>query len=361
MLIDLLRHNFEYQKLHIMSINSNKIPHIIAVAVIYTYSFLKCARLYLSYGTNLMFALLCFACHFLILAAISLTILYVYQWTKKKYNYFVLNWPPQKSRIHYPETNCLLIESHDYPVTKNTVEPQIIEFMDDYNKPYTNTKSQATQPAQIQYIKNDIAINQNLTIINADTSSKKTDGFTIESTDPSYSNPVTDSQAVNNKDEIKIYDTINKNNSDQQISIEDIDPYIPYKRRNKCKDDLETLYYFTLHYLGAFLDENGKTVMKEDLKEFSTKVEPKLKPIPLVKSITYHKYDILSICHAIGHHTFISKDGNEIAMFASACFPEMFRGDTIENMKKKTGDGNIDLFDKNGHLPKYHPIQDTKD
>lgn len=323
-----------------MSINSNKIPHIIAVAIIYTYSFLKCARLYLSYGTNFLFALLCFACHFLILAAISLTILHVYQWTKKKYNYFVLNWPSNKRGIQYQGTNCLLIDSHDYPVTKYEVKQHVIGFGYCINKTDTIAESNDIQQAHIQYINNNITINQNLTILNAETPSLNTVCPPIETTYQPYSNPVIDHQKT--------------------INNEDGTLYVAYRRKNKCKEDIDTLYFFMLHYLEPFLDENGKVVLRDNLVQFFTKRKPQLSPVPLAKNITYHKFDILHICYAVGHHTQIWHLAEEIAEFAKACFPKSFEGNTSKYLRKrlKNTDPNslvIPVIEPLEQLPKYYP------
>ena len=316
----------------------NPLP-IVAVAVIYTYSFLRCANLYLSYGTNLMFALLYFACHFLILAALYLTIYYFFLWTKKKYNYFLQNWPPRKMVIQYQVTNCLLVESHDYPVTNYAVKQQVIGFGYCINNIDTIAESNNIQPPHIQSTKNDITINQNLMLINAETPSLNTVCPPIETTYQPYSYPVIDHQ--------------------ETINNEDGTLYVAYRRKNIFNEDIDTLFNFMVHYLEQFLDENGKAVLRDNLIQFFSNRKPKLSPIPLAKSITYHKFDILHLCYAVGHHTQIWHTTMEIAKFAFISFPKNFEGNKLKYLRKRLTNTEpnslkIPVIKPSQKLPKYN-------
>ncbi|MCQ2148503.1 MAG: hypothetical protein MJZ16_13470, partial [Bacteroidales bacterium] len=98
-------------------------------------------------------------------------------------------------------------------------------------------------------------------------------------------------------------ETITESDITQPAIIQDIEPYKPYERRNLHVETVDTLFEFMDHFIGQYLDEDGKTVMRENLLQFSTEKKPGLMPIPLTAELTYHKYDILHLCHGIGNHT----------------------------------------------------------
>lgn len=145
----------------------------------------------------------------------------------------------------------------------------------------------------------------------------------------------------------------------QPAIIQDIEPYKPYERRNLHVETVDTLFDFMYQFIGQYLDEDGKTVMRENLLQFSTEKKPGLKPIPLTAELTYHKYDILHLCHGIGNHTRKSRTIIEIAKFAIICFPKLFAGDTPEQMSKKLtridySPVRIPVFDKKEPLPRIN-------
>lgn len=153
-------------------------------------------------------------------------------------------------------------------------------------------------------------------------------------------------------------ETITESVITQPAIIQDIEPYKPYERRNLHVEQVDTLYDFMYQFVGQYLDEDGKTVMRENLLLFSTEKKPYLKPVPLTAELTYHKYDILHLCHGIGNHTRKSRTVIEIAKFAIICFPKLFAGDTPEQMSKKLtcidySPVRIPVFDKKEPLPRF--------
>lgn len=153
-------------------------------------------------------------------------------------------------------------------------------------------------------------------------------------------------------------ETITESVITQPTIIQDIEPYKPYERRNLHVEQVDTLYDFMYQFVGQYLDEDGKTVMRENLLLFSTEKKPDLKPVPLTAELTYHKYDILHLCHGIGNHTRKSRTVIEIAKFAIICFPKLFAGDTPGQMSKKLtcidySPVRIPVFDKKEPLPRF--------
>lgn len=153
-------------------------------------------------------------------------------------------------------------------------------------------------------------------------------------------------------------ETITESVSHQQPIIEYVEPYKPYERRNLHVETVDTLYDFMNHFIGQHLDETGEAVMRDNLLQFSMEKRPDLKPIPLKINLTYHKYDLLHLCHGVGNHTRKTRKATEIVEFAIICFPDLFPGDEPEKMVKKLtcidySPVRIPVFDKKEPLPRF--------
>ena len=339
-----------------MSLKTSYFLRLFAAAFVFIRSFLKYAELHLLYGTDQIFSILYFVCNILFSAAIILLFDYFGRWTKNECIYIYRNLKHRNVGIISNNTiyQPILLPAPEFPVNFiGTHEINKGTYICDIE---SNNISQDTQLTHIQYTKNDITINQNLTINNIDTPGNTAVGSTEKAPGSSFSKPATDSQIINNGDDIIESNAKDKNSNNPQGNIKVIKPYVPYRRKNKIIEDIETLYNLVDHYIGGYLDENDKATLKYDIIQFATEEKPIITPILHSTNIPNHIYDILRLIHGVGYHIGIRRNGPEIAEFAIKCFDEKFKGKDPVNMSKKFTytyyDANVPKFDKKEPLPK---------
>lgn len=132
------------------------------------------------------------------------------------------------------------------------------------------------------------------------------------------------------------------------------------QRLQEEKALLEHQFQYMMHYLGSYLTAEQSEILKHNLHEFAYSKSPQLQPIITEQRCGDYKLrDIAHLCHAIGYHTIIKHNGEQIAQFLKASFPAYCVDYSLFTLTKKLTDSDYDQL-----IPvvqKYEPLPRFED
>ena len=130
-----------------------------------------------------------------------------------------------------------------------------------------------------------------------------------------------------------------------------------YKEREERElKTIDAVFNYTMHYIGQYLSQDEKTIIRENIIIFSFDKDEELQPVMQDKLDDFNLYDITHLCHAIGNHTVTRKNIYQIASFAKACFPAYTKGQHVHSIAAKLT--NTDRVTTIPVLHRNHPLPD---
>ena len=133
---------------------------------------------------------------------------------------------------------------------------------------------------------------------------------------------------------------------------------IIYKEREERElKTIDAVFNYTMHYIGQYLSQDERTLIRENIIIFSFDKDEELQPVMQDKFDDFNLYDITHLCHAIGNHTVTRKNIYQIATFAKACFPAYTKGQHVHSIAAKLTNTDrvttIPVLHRNDHLPDF--------
>jgi hypothetical protein len=133
---------------------------------------------------------------------------------------------------------------------------------------------------------------------------------------------------------------------------------IIYKEREERElKTIDAVFNYTMHYIGQYLSQDERTLIRENIIIFSFDKDEKLQPVMQDKLDDFNLYDITHLCHAIGNHTVTRKNIYQIATFAKACFPAYTKGQHVHSIAAKLTNTDrvttIPVLHRNDPLPDF--------
>jgi hypothetical protein len=133
---------------------------------------------------------------------------------------------------------------------------------------------------------------------------------------------------------------------------------IIYKEREERElKTIDAVFNYTMHYIGQYLSQDERTLIRENIIIFSFDKDEELHPVMLDKYNDFNLYDITHLCHAIGNHTVTRKNIYQIATFAKACFPAYTKGQHVHSIAAKLTNTDrvttIPVLHRNDPLPDF--------
>ena len=133
---------------------------------------------------------------------------------------------------------------------------------------------------------------------------------------------------------------------------------IIYKEREERElKTIDAVFNYTMHYIGQYLSQDERTLIRENIIIFSFDKEEELHPVIENKFGDFNLYDITHLCHAIGNHTVSRKNIYQIASFAKACFPAYTNGQHMHSIAAKLTNTDratiIPVLRRNDPLPDF--------
>lgn len=146
--------------------------------------------------------------------------------------------------------------------------------------------------------------------------------------------------------------------TDSHPSDEDDGHLIIYKEREERElKTIDAVFNYTMHYIGQYLSQDERTLIRENIIIFSFDKDEELHPVMLDKYNDFNLYDITHLCHAIGNHTVTRKNIYQIATFAKACFPAYTKGQHVHSIAAKLTNTDrvttIPVLHRNDPLPDF--------
>lgn len=157
---------------------------------------------------------------------------------------------------------------------------------------------------------------------------------------------------------IKPKDTVISKETDSRPSNEDDHHIIIYKEREeKDLKTIDAVFNYTMYYIGRYLTQDERVLLRENIIIFSFDKEEELHPVIENKFGDFNLYDITHLCHAIGNHTVSKKNIYQIASFAKACFPAYTNGQHMHSIAAKLTNTDratiIPVLRRNDPLPDF--------
>ena len=133
---------------------------------------------------------------------------------------------------------------------------------------------------------------------------------------------------------------------------------IIYKEREERElKTIDAVFNYTMHYIGQYLSQDERTLIRENIIIFSFDKDEELHPVMQDKLDDFNLYDITHLCHAIGNHTVTRKNIYQIASFAKACFPAYTKGQHVHSIAAKLTNTDrvttIPVLHRNDPLPDF--------
>ena len=133
---------------------------------------------------------------------------------------------------------------------------------------------------------------------------------------------------------------------------------IIYKEREERElKTIDAVFNYTMHYIGQYLSQDERTLIRENIIIFSFDKDEELHPVMQDKFDDFNLYDITHLCHAIGNHTVTRKNIYQIASFAKACFPAYTKGQHVHSIAAKLTNTDrvttIPVLHRNDPLPDF--------
>lgn len=133
---------------------------------------------------------------------------------------------------------------------------------------------------------------------------------------------------------------------------------IIYKEREERElKTIDAVFNYTMHYIGQYLSQDERTLIRENIIIFSFDKDEELHPVMQNKLDDFNLYDITHLCHAIGNHTVTRKNIYQIATFAKACFPAYTKGQHVHSIAAKLTNTDrvttIPVLHRNDPLPDF--------
>lgn len=133
---------------------------------------------------------------------------------------------------------------------------------------------------------------------------------------------------------------------------------IIYKEREERElKTIDAVFNYTMHYIGQYLSQDERTLIRENIIIFSFDKDEELQPVMQDKLDDFNLYDITHLCHAIGNHTVTRKNIYQIATFAKACFPAYTKGQHVHSIAAKLTNTDrvttIPVLHRNDPLPDF--------
>ena len=153
-------------------------------------------------------------------------------------------------------------------------------------------------------------------------------------------------------------DTVMPKETDSHPSDEDDGHIIIYKEREERElKTIDAVFNYTMHYIGQYLSQDERALIRENIIIFSFDKEEELHPVIENKFGDFNLYDITHLCHAIGNHTVTRKNIYQIATFAKACFPAYTKGQHVHSIAAKLTNTDrvttIPVLHRNDPLPDF--------
>ena len=153
-------------------------------------------------------------------------------------------------------------------------------------------------------------------------------------------------------------ETVMPKETDSHPSDEDDGHLIIYKEREERElKTIDAVFNYTMHYIGQYLSQDERTLIRENIIIFSFDKDEELHPVMLDKYNDFNLYDITHLCHAIGNHTVTRKNIYQIATFAKACFPAYTKGQHVHSIAAKLTNTDrvttIPVLHRNDPLPDF--------
>ena len=133
---------------------------------------------------------------------------------------------------------------------------------------------------------------------------------------------------------------------------------IIYKEREERElKTIDAVFNYTMHYIGQYLSQDERTLIRENIIIFSFDKDEELHPVMQDKFDDFNLYDITHLCHAIGNHTVTRKNIYQIATFAKTCFPAYTKGQHVHSIAAKLTNTDrvttIPVLHRNDPLPDF--------
>ena len=153
-------------------------------------------------------------------------------------------------------------------------------------------------------------------------------------------------------------DTVMPKETDSHPSHDDDNHIIIYKEREERElKTIDAVFNYTMHYIGQYLSQDERTLIRENIIIFSFDKDEELQPVMQDKLDDFNLYDITHLCHAIGNHTVTRKNIYQIASFAKACFPAYTKGQHVHSIAAKLTNTDrittIPVLHRNDPLPDF--------
>ena len=153
-------------------------------------------------------------------------------------------------------------------------------------------------------------------------------------------------------------ETVISKETDSHPSHDDDGHLIIYKEREEREmKTIDTVFNYTMHYIGQYLSQDERTIIRENIIIFSFDKDEELHPVMQDKLDDFNLYDITHLCHAIGNHTVTRKNIYQIASFAKACFPAYTKGQHVHSIAAKLTNTDrvttIPVLHRNDPLPDF--------
>ena len=86
---------------------------------------------------------------------------------------------------------------------------------------------------------------------------------------------------------------------------------IIYKEREERElKTIDAVFNYTMHYIGQYLSQDERTLIRENIIIFSFDKDEELHPVMQDKFDDFNLYDITHLCHAIGNHSLPTPRGS---------------------------------------------------
>ena len=150
---------------------------------------------------------------------------------------------------------------------------------------------------------------------------------------------------------------ISKETANQPFPDNDNHIIIYKEREERELKTIDAVFNYTMHYIGQYLSQDERTLIRENIIIFSFNKDEELHPVMQDKFDDFNLYDITHLCHAIGNHTVTRKNIYQIASFAKACFPAYTKGQHVHSIAAKLTNTDrvttIPVLHRNDTLPDF--------
>ena len=150
---------------------------------------------------------------------------------------------------------------------------------------------------------------------------------------------------------------ISKETANQPFPDNDNHIIIYKEREERELKTIDAVFNYTMHYIGQYLSQDERTLIRENIIIFSFNKDEELHPVMQDKLDDFNLYDITHLCHAIGNHTVTRKNIYQIATFAKACFPAYTKGQHVHSIAAKLTNTDrvttIPVLHRNDTLPDF--------